>query len=69
MPKVGDETRPEKEKDETPKTRPMPPKGSKEFTEWEEKFPKAKPEDKGKLPPDAPQDLKEPRKPGTTEQQ
>jgi hypothetical protein len=69
MPTQGNDPKAAEEKEKTPKTKPMPHSQLKDFTEWVEKLPKAKPGDKGKAPPDPPQDLKEPREHGTVEQQ
>jgi hypothetical protein len=65
----GNDPKATEEKEKRPKTKPMPHGQLKDFTEWVEKLPKAKPGDKGKAPPDPPQDLKEPREHGTVEQQ
>jgi hypothetical protein len=61
--------KPEKGKEKTAKTKPMPLDAAPDFTEWAKKQPKPKMDDKGASPPDPPQDLKEPREHGTKEQQ
>jgi hypothetical protein len=61
--------RPEERKEKKAKTKPMPLDAAPDFTEWAKKQPKPNPEDKGEAPPEAPQELREPRKHGTTEEQ
>jgi hypothetical protein len=58
-----------KEKDKTPKTKPVPLDAATEFSDWAKSIPRPKQEDKGEAPPEAPQELKEPREHGTPERQ
>jgi hypothetical protein len=58
-----------KEKDKTPKTKPMPLDAATEYAEWAKKIPRPTQDDKGEAPPEPPQDTKEPREHGTTERQ
>ena len=69
MSKENSEDKPGKGKEKTAKTRPMPLDAAPGFTEWVKQQPKPKLDDKGAAPPDAPQDLKEPREHGTKEPQ
>lgn len=67
MPKEGGGDKPEKRKEKTAKTKPMPLDAAPGFTEWVKEQPKPQPGDKGAAPPDPPHDLKEPREHGTKE--
>jgi hypothetical protein len=69
MSKENSGGKPEKGKEKTAKTKPMPLDAAPDFTEWAKKQPKPKLGDKGASPPKPPQDLKEPREHGTKEQQ
>ena len=69
MSKENSGDKPEKGKEKTAKTKPMPLDAAPDFTEWAKKQPKPKLGDKGASPPEPPQDLKEPREHGTKEQQ
>ena len=51
-------------KEKHAKTKPMPFDAVPDFNEWAQKQPRPTPDDKGKLPPEAPKDQKEPREHG-----
>lgn len=69
MSKEISQDKPDKGKEKTAKTKPMPLDAAPGFTEWVQKQPRPRIDDKGAAPPDPPQDLKEPREPGTKEPQ
>jgi hypothetical protein len=69
MSKENSGDKPEKGKEKTAKTKPMPLDAAPGFTEWVKKQPKPKLGDKGAPPPEPPPDLKEPREHGTKEPQ
>ena len=60
---------PERGRDKMAKTKPMPPDTDPEFKKWADKQRKAKEGDKGEMPPDPPQDQKEPREHGSPDRQ
>ena len=59
----------DKDKEKHPKTKPMPLDAVPDFADWAKKQPRPTLEDKGKMPPDPPEDTKEPREHGTREEQ
>jgi hypothetical protein len=69
MERPARDPQPDHTKEKIPQTRPAPPDKTPEFIRWAEKQPKAKEGDKGQLPPDPPQDQKEPREHGSRERE
>lgn len=54
-------------KEKSPKTREMPLAKEREYADWVKKQKQPGPDDKGEMPPDPPEELKEPREHGSTE--
>ena len=54
-------------REKSPKTKEMPLAEQREYAEWVKKQKQPTPDDKGEMPPDAPEELKEPREHGSKE--
>jgi hypothetical protein len=56
-------------REKSPKTKEMPLGQQRDYADWVKKQKQPTPDDKGALPPDPPQELKEPREHGSKEKE